>query len=88
MPWTCCQLPVDVWFARLAVKTCFHPSQVSHYARSTIHIVVMNAIFIRLANSVALGLYANVAQLMELPLTYFVTGEFYDLFVVAELGEL
>ena len=52
------------------------------------HIVVMNAIFIRLVTSVGLGPYGNVAQLMELPLIYFVTAEFYDLFVVAELGEL
>ena len=52
------------------------------------HIVVMNAIFIRLVTSVGLGPYGNVAQLMELPLNYFVTAEFYDLFVVAELGEL
>ena len=52
------------------------------------HIVVLNAIFIRLVNSVGLGPYAKVAQLMELCLIYFITAEFYDLFVVAELGEL
>ena len=54
------------------------------------HIIVINAMFIRLVNSVGLGLYANVAQLMELPTIYFMNAEFYDLPlpVVAELGEL
>lgn len=52
------------------------------------HNVALKATFIHLVNFVGSELTADVAQLMEPPLIYSETAEFYDLSVVVELGEL